>query len=76
MASAEIVVNALKDIRGKPELDRYDENLCLDIQERLDASLKEKGMSISEKSIFVSWRKWRVFLTLILQKPDFFVLTY
>jgi hypothetical protein len=54
MASAEIVVNALKDIRGKPELDRYDENLCLDIQERLDASLKEKGMSISEKSIFVS----------------------
>lgn len=56
MSSAEIVVNALKDVRNKPELDRYDENLCLDIQQKLDASLKEQNMSISEKSIFVSYR--------------------
>ena len=54
MASAEIVVNALKDIKDKKELDRYDENLCIDIQKRLDGKLKEENMSISEKSIFVS----------------------
>ncbi len=36
------------------ELDRYDENLCADIQKRLDSKLKERNMSISEKSIFVN----------------------
>ena len=53
MASAEIVVNALRDIKDKKELDRYDESLCRDIQQRLDSKLKENNMSISEKSIFV-----------------------
>lgn len=54
MASAEMVVDALRDIKDKKELDRYDENLCMDIQKRLDGKLKEQNMSISEKSIFVS----------------------
>jgi hypothetical protein len=49
--SAEIVVNALRDIKDKKELDRYDENLCIDIQKRLDSKLQD--MSISEKSVFV-----------------------
>ena len=53
--SAEIVVSTLKDFSGKPELDRYDETLCAEIQKRLDAKLKERDMSISEKSIFVSY---------------------
>lgn len=53
MASAEIVVNALKDIKDNKDLDRYDEKLCMDIQQRLDGKLKENNMSISEKSIFV-----------------------
>ncbi len=52
--SAEIVVSTLKDLTGKPELDRYDETLCADIQKRLDSKLRERNMSISEKSIFVS----------------------
>jgi hypothetical protein len=51
--SAEIVVSTLKDLTGKPELDRYDETLCADIQKRLDSKLRERNMSISEKSIFV-----------------------
>jgi len=53
MASAEIVVNALRDIKDNKELNRYDESLCRDIQQRLDSKLKENNMSISEKSIFV-----------------------
>ena len=53
MASAELVVNALKDLSSKPELDRYDASLCSDIQKRMDSSLKEKNLSVSEKTIFV-----------------------
>ena len=51
--SAELVVTALRDLSNNKELDRYDENLCTDIQKRLDSKLKERNMSISEKSIFV-----------------------
>jgi hypothetical protein len=53
MASAELVVNALKDLSSKPELNRYDASLCADIQKRMDSSLKEKNLSVSEKTIFV-----------------------
>lgn len=53
MASAEVVVSALKDLQQRKELDRYDENLCADIQKRLETKLRERNMSISEKSIFV-----------------------
>lgn len=78
MASAEIVVDALKDVRNKPELDRYDEKLCLDIQQKLDATLKEKNMSISEKSIFVSsdvrLRVWQKICSLIFTKFRHFFL--
>jgi hypothetical protein len=52
--SAELVVTALRDLSNNKELDRYDENLCADIQKRLDSKLKERNMSISEKSIFVN----------------------
>jgi len=52
--SAELVVTALRDLSNNKELDRYDENLCTDIQKRLDSKLKERNMSISEKSIFVN----------------------
>ena len=53
--SAEIVVSTLKDLSDKPELNRYDENLCADIQKRLDSKLRERNMSISEKSLFVGF---------------------
>ncbi len=53
MASAELVVKSLKDLSSKPELNRYDASLCADIQKRLDSSLKEKNLSVSEKAIFV-----------------------
>jgi hypothetical protein len=55
MSSAEVVVSALRDLSQKPELSRYDENLCADIQRRLDTKLRERDMSIQEKAIFVSW---------------------
>ena len=51
--SAEIVVSALKDLSGRNDLDRYDENLCIDIHKRLDAKLRENNMSVTEKTIFV-----------------------
>lgn len=53
MASAEIVVSALKDLSNNKEFDRYDETLCVDIQRRLDSKLKEKNLGIGEKAIFV-----------------------
>jgi hypothetical protein len=51
--SAEIVVSALKDLSNRKDLDRYDENLCVDIHKRLDSKLKEKNMSVAEKTVFV-----------------------
>ena len=53
MASAELVVKSLKDLSSKPELNRYDASLCADIQQRLDSSLKEKNLSVTEKAVFV-----------------------
>ena len=52
--SAELIVSSLKELAGRKELDRYDANLCLDIRKKLDSKLNENGMSISEKSLFVS----------------------
>ena len=54
MSSAELVISALRDIKDKKELDRYDENLCADIQKRLEGKIKEQNMSISEKTVFVN----------------------
>jgi hypothetical protein len=51
--SAEIVVSALKDLTNRKDLDKYDENLCLDIHKRLDAKIKENNMSVTEKTVFV-----------------------
>jgi hypothetical protein len=53
MSSAQVVVNALKDVVNRKDLDRYDENLCADIQQRLDSKLKESNMTVSERTIFV-----------------------
>ena len=58
--SAEIVVSSLKDLAGKPELDRYDSGVCSDIYKRLDSKLKEADMSISEKSIFVIYKQLKL----------------
>lgn len=55
MASAEVVVSTVKELKNVPQLDRYDENLCADIQKKLDQKLREKEMSISEKALFVSF---------------------
>jgi hypothetical protein len=68
--SAELVVTALRDLSNNKELDRYDENLCADIQKRLDSKLKERNMSISEKSIFVNIN-FRFFVNI----HDFFLLS-
>jgi hypothetical protein len=68
--SAELVVTALRDLSNNKELDRYDENLCTDIQKRLDSKLKERNMSISEKSIFVNIN-FRFFVNI----HDFFLLS-
>ena len=56
MTSAELVINTLKDLRGREEYNRYDENLCADIKKRLDGKLNEKNLGITEKTIFV--RDW------------------
>lgn len=56
MTSAELVINTLKDLRGREEYNRYDENLCADIKKRLDGKLSEKNLGITEKTIFV--RDW------------------
>lgn len=54
MSSAELVVNTLKDLQGREEFNRYDDNLCADIKKRLEAKLSEKNLGIKEKAIFVS----------------------
>jgi hypothetical protein len=53
MASASVVVSALKGINNSQEVDRYNEGLCRDIQQRLDSKLNEQNLSIADKAIFV-----------------------
>ena len=53
MASASVVVSALKDIKNSQEVDRYNESLCRDIQQRLESKLNEENLSIADKAIFV-----------------------
>jgi hypothetical protein len=53
MASPDVIVSVLKDLYKKPELSRYDESLCADIQKRLDAKLDERNLSVTEKTKFV-----------------------
>ena len=54
MASADLIVNTLKDLSAKPGLDRYDASLCADIQKRMDTRLREKNLSVTEKTVFVN----------------------
>lgn len=65
MTSAELVINTLKDLRGREEYNRYDENLCADIKKRLDGKLNEKNLGITEKTIFVSVSKDIIIITKI-----------
>ena len=51
MASAQVVVSALKDLKG-PEVDRYNESLCVEIQQRLDSKLSD--LSMPDRTKFVS----------------------
>ena len=51
---ANLVVEALKDLSSNKELDRYDASLCADIQKRMDSQIKEKNMSVTEKTVFVN----------------------
>jgi hypothetical protein len=53
MASAQVVVSALKDLKNSQEVDRYNESLCNEIQSRLDSKLNEKNLSIADKALFV-----------------------
>jgi hypothetical protein len=53
MSSAQVVVNALKDVVNRKDLDRYDENLCADIHQRLDSKLRESNMTVGERTVFV-----------------------
>lgn len=53
MASAQVIVNTVKEIPNSQELNRYDESVCADIQKRLDSKLREKDLSIAEKALFV-----------------------
>jgi hypothetical protein len=52
MASASVVVSALKDLNKSQEVDRYNEGLCRDIQQRLDSKLSD--LSIADKALFVN----------------------
>lgn len=54
MSSAEVVVSALKDLRGREDLNRYDEALCSDIKKRIETKLNEQNYGITDKTIFVS----------------------
>lgn len=68
MSSAEVVVNALKDLRGREDLNRYDESLCADIKKRIEGKLSESNMSITEKTIFVSrLRSLAIFFSSLLK---------
>ena len=52
MASADVIVSALRDMPKNAALDRYDESVCNDIKDRLDSKLKD--LSITERALFVS----------------------
>ena len=53
MASAEFIISALKDTIGNPQFDRYDADLCSDIQKKMDSKQIENGWTIAEKTRFV-----------------------
>ena len=54
MASADVIVNSLKELAGNKELDRYDDNLCNEIKSKLDQSLKDNEIVGHERALFVS----------------------
>ena len=65
--SAEIVVNALKDLASRKDLDRYDPALCADIHKRLESKLAEKNYSITEKTVFVNKTKKLISYSFLLK---------
>jgi len=52
MASPDVIIKAVNETSNNQDLSRYDENVCLAIQKKLDSNLKEKDLSISERAVF------------------------
>ena len=72
MASASVVVSALKDIKNSQEVDRYNESLCRDIQQRLESKLNEQNLSIADKAIFVKIKLFIDDINYLIIKPNLF----
>ena len=55
MASADLIINTLKDVANNKskEFEAYNEDLCNNIKQRIDSKLREQNLSIEERSIFV-----------------------